>query len=779
MYASTIARVFGVALLCVAFVMQGRIAVAQQRAVTATQVDDSIKRCVAYLYSEQAENGPVKGGWNGHNGYGCGNTALVTLALLSAGEKPSDVRIKKALDLIRRTVPTQTYDISLHCMVLCMAEPNRDLASIRKDVDMLVQSQSESGGWGYSKDDRTPDESNAQFAVLALWEAGKLGIPVPEECLKKAYRYWVGTHNGAGWGYREMNRNSTGSMTCAGIASMLILMDSFDNLDAQIKNGQLQCCGSIDSNREDRVSRGLNWLAANFSVQGNPGSASWGFYYLYALERVGRLTGQRYIGAHDWYREGATHIVASQTLDAIRGGTQEDPILATAMSLLFLSKGKRQVVIGHLQHGSGEDWQIHRRAVQNLTGQIEKVWKRELSWQSVRLKDATLEALLETPILFISGSQEFRLTPEQRKMLKEYVENGNLIFAEACNGDGCNGDTFDKSFRAEMEQIFEKPFSKLSPAHVVWAAEAKIDPNAMPEGFWLYGIDACCKTSVIYSPISLSCRWELARPWGNPFKSNEALKADIDNAVKIGVNVAAYATGRELKNKLDAVEILQAPKNYQSLERGALKLPKIQHAGGADEASRAVVNLLDFYSQKTRALIDRDVPLLSMNSEEIEKFPLLYIHGRTKFVFSESERAGLRKHFENGGFVIGDSICASKDFSNSLRDEFLKAIPDAKWRTLDANHSFMTPDGNGFDKFDVRNVVLVDPNLASGDLVRSKRPGPPEIEALEWNGRIVMLFSPNDLSCAMESKHSLQCRGYVRKDAFAVAVNMILFSLSQ
>ncbi|MFN7333929.1 MAG: DUF4159 domain-containing protein, partial [bacterium] len=206
-------------------------------------------------------------------------------------------------------------------------------------------------------------------------------------------------------------------------------------------------------------------------------------------------------------------------MDAIRGGTQEDPILATAMSLLFLSKGKRQVVIGHLQHGSGEDWQIHRRAVQNLTGQIEKVWKRELSWQSVRLKDATLEALLETPILFISGSQEFRLTPEQRKMLKEYVENGNLIFAEACNGDGCNGDTFDKSFRAEMEQIFEKPFSKLSPAHVVWAAEAKIDPNAMPEGFWLYGIDACCKTSVIYSPISLSCRWELARPWGNPFKS--------------------------------------------------------------------------------------------------------------------------------------------------------------------------------------------------------------------------------------------------------------------
>ena len=68
MYASTIARVFGVALLCVTVVTQGHKAAAQQRAVTAAQVDDSIRRCVAYLYSEQAENGPVKGGWNGHNG---------------------------------------------------------------------------------------------------------------------------------------------------------------------------------------------------------------------------------------------------------------------------------------------------------------------------------------------------------------------------------------------------------------------------------------------------------------------------------------------------------------------------------------------------------------------------------------------------------------------------------------------------------------------------------------------------------------------------------------
>jgi hypothetical protein len=68
--------------------------------------------------------------------------------------------------------------------------------------------------------------------------------------------------------------------------------------------------------------------------------------------------------------------------------------------------------------------------------------------------------------------------------------------------------------------------------------------------------------------------------------------------------------------------------------------------------------------------------------------------------------------------------------------------------------------------FDLRNVALVDPEIASNNLSASRREGPAEIEALEWQGRIVMLFSPNDLSCAMESKHSLQCRGYTRDDAF-------------
>lgn len=743
---------------------------------TPARVENAIRKCIAFLYREQRANGS----WSGFDEYGSGATAMVTLALLNAGEKPSDPRIQKTLRLLRRTTPQHTYEIAVHCMVFCIAEPARDMGIIENDIKLLLDLQNSDGGWGYRPSNRIPsDESNSQFAVLALWEASKLGVEIPPDSVRKGLAYWRGTHLGSGWGYSRA-RGVSGAMTCAGIASMLILRDAAEGVDARIAGDQLQCCGN-PTQEVDPVELGMQWLGKSFSVSSNPGGAgAWSMYYLYALERVGRLTGQRFIGGEDWYRAGAEHLLKSQDESGkIRGSGLEIEHISTAMALLFLSKGKRQVVIGHLEHGNGRDWQIHRRSVQNLTGQIEKVWKRELAWQSINIERATLPTLAETPVLFISGSKAFQLTEPQRKLLKSYVEQGNIIFAEACNGDGCDGEAFDKSFRAEMEKIFDRPLTKLPPTHAVWNAEATIDPSAMPEGFWLYGLDACCRTSVIYSPISLSCRWELARPWGPSQTITGRIKKDIDNAVKIGVNVVAYATGRELKEKLDALELVQVPTNTQSLSRGALKIAKIMHSGGADDASRAVVTMLSVYREKTRSLVDLETPLISLADPELEKFPLLYIHGRTAFTLSEAERRGLRRHFETGGFVLGDSICASGEFSKSVREELKKAMPDAKWIVLDSNHPFMTKeDTDAFEGFDITNVTLVDPSSGANDLRRAKRQGTPEIEGLEWNGRIIALFSPNDLSCAMESKHSMQCKGYVRDDAFKIAINMVLYGLS-
>lgn len=120
------------------------------------------------------------------------------------------------------------------------------------------------------------------------------------------------------------------------------------------------------------------------------------------------------------------------------------PAVDTAFALLFLSKGKRQIVVSRLEYdtevvatdGDGErveDWNIHRQAMQHLTMATESVWKRELAWQTVDVSKTTMADLLETPVLFISGRRSFRPARPQEK-LRSYVEQGGFIL-EACNQD--------------------------------------------------------------------------------------------------------------------------------------------------------------------------------------------------------------------------------------------------------------------------------------------------------------------------------------------------------
>lgn len=752
--------------------------------VSAAKVSAAIDRCVSFLVNEQKKDGQRGGSWVGNGDYGTGQTCLVTLALLSAGKTAKSPEVSRALTHIRaHKNPKRTYEAALQVMVLAAAEPAKDMKQIKDVTEWLVNAQTSSGGWSYGEiGGGDGDESNTQFAVLALWEASKLGINVNAEvkgekdkslvdAIRKCEQYWLKNRIGAAWGYQ--NRGPSGSMACAGIASMVILQEATTGVDASVGNNGIQCCGG--QKEVSHVDQAMQWLASNIALDHNPHGQGYTLYYLYALERVGRLTGQRLIGNRDWYREGAEFLLSTQlTGGSFRDG--HDEVSSTAMALLFLSKGKRQVVVGHLQYGNDNNWQKHRRAIQNLTGQIESVWKRELAWQSVRLEQADLASLLETPILFISGTREFKLNDAQRNLLREYTNNGGFIFAEACNGDGCKGDEFDKSFRIEMEKIFDKSLQKIPPSHPIWTAETRVDPNALPMDFWLYGLDACCRTSVVYSPISLSCRWELARPFGIVKKYPPAIDGDIMNAVKLGVNVAAYATGRELKDKLDAVQIVQQQKNRQPLDRGSLAIGKIMHSGGGDDTPKAVSNLLEFYRTLTQSLVENKTPMISLNSDEVQKYPILYIHGRNKFRFTDEEASGLRKHFETAGIVLGDAICASADFSESVQKEFSKALPESSWRTIEPKHTLMQRnDGTG--NFDLSNVTLLDPSSPSSDIKQAKRDGPAQILALEWKGRIVMLFSPNDLSCALESKHSMQCRGYVREHAFHIGTNMILFGL--
>ena len=60
---------------------------------------------------------------------------------------------------------------------------------------------------------------------------------------------------------------------------------------------------------------------------------------------------------------------------------ERDPHISTAMALLFLSKGRRPIVMAKVKYGDGNDWNQHRRDAANLTAYTEEAWDLGLTWQ--------------------------------------------------------------------------------------------------------------------------------------------------------------------------------------------------------------------------------------------------------------------------------------------------------------------------------------------------------------------------------------------------------------
>ena len=190
--------------------------------IDAEQVRRAIQRGIDYLKREQAKDGS----WSDQPGLPGGISGLCTLALLTAGEPLTDPSMRAAVDHMRKVRVKMTYSVALQTMVLCNAEPLKDLLLIRDNVHLLETNQltagDKKGAWGYSDIQGAGDNSNSQFALLALNQAERAGVAVKDETWRRVLGYWQRTQNFDGsWGYME-GLNGTGSMTCAGISAMVI-----------------------------------------------------------------------------------------------------------------------------------------------------------------------------------------------------------------------------------------------------------------------------------------------------------------------------------------------------------------------------------------------------------------------------------------------------------------------------------------------------------------------------------------------------------------------------
>jgi hypothetical protein len=773
--------------------------------VTAAQVNEAIAGGVRFLKSEQRDDGT----WEERALYAGGLTPLATLALLQSGCDVKDEAVAKALKHLRQFRADATYTTALQTMVFCYAEPERDLILIQRNVRWLEEHQvrdgEHAGMWAIptlGTPDHT-DNSMTHMALLALYEAERVGVTASDETWRLALAYWRRSQNPDGsWGWGP-DYPGTGSMTAAGIASVLAASQRLEPADARVAGDAIACCQPQAPNKH--VDLANSWLQRNFSVNRNPGVDYWHSYYLFALERVGRITAQRFIGDHDWYREGAETVVGLQLPDGSWPSDLDeehlnDTRVSTSFYLLFLSKGRRPLLLAHLKHEPNGDWRRHRGALHNLVATVEHAWQVPLAHQVVDVGPATVEDLLQTPVLYISGHDAPQFTAEEKRKLRMYVDRGGFLFFDR----SCTGGDFDVAVRKLIAELFPGPdvkFSPLPPSHPIWRMERPIDPASAP---MLWGVDVSCRTAVVYAPDDLACRWELMGR-GREIAYPPAVRARVEQAETLGLNILAYATNREVAFKDPSLPIVEAGAgDGADHPRGQIRIANILHPGGCEGAPGALRNLLHLADRELRVTIA--VPQeVSLASPTLFTNNFLMFHGRSAFELTPAERAGLKEFVARGGTILADAICGNREFTEALRKELGVIFPETPLTPIPAGDALFTTEFGGYDLSKVTRQRPVDATLGgmlspprrehaesptdSAPRSTSSRRSTdetmppaaetqthPQLESIKIDDRHAIIFSPYDLSCALEGP-APQCEGYTRKDAARICLNVLLYAI--
>jgi len=147
--------------------------------------------------------------------------------------------------------------------------------------------------------------------------------------------------------------------------------------------------------------------------------------------------------------------------------------------------------------------------------------------------------IFDSPLLYITGHENFRLNKQEKELLQKYLLNGGFLFAEAC----CGRRGFDLAFKEEIKTVLPQyPLKPIPPNSSVFEVPNNVQTvgvtpalanqlggsgSAKPN---LQGIEVNGRFVVVYSPFGMAGGWEVSQ---SPY----AMGYDERSAIALGQNI--------------------------------------------------------------------------------------------------------------------------------------------------------------------------------------------------------------------------------------------------
>jgi hypothetical protein len=185
------------------------------------------------------------------------------------------------------------------------------------------------------------DNSNTQFAMMALWAARRHDIPVEVALSKVEQRFRISQLDDGHWSYLFRDKRPKASMTCVGLIGIALGEGSKAELAMRGKKRgevpkKLQLDGQIRTGLQ-----ALSWHLQQDKVENQMWPMGLSLYFMWSVERVAVLYDLRHIEGKDWYQWGATILLDSQRANGswdTHSYVGANATIDTCFALLFLKR---------------------------------------------------------------------------------------------------------------------------------------------------------------------------------------------------------------------------------------------------------------------------------------------------------------------------------------------------------------------------------------------------------------------------------------------------------
>jgi Domain of unknown function (DUF4159) len=687
-----------------------------------------------------------------------GPTMLAAFALLSADVELSNERMSLMIQaLTDHALPEAgTYVRSLRAGVWAKLLNTRRITSeqrvtykrrLHQDIQWLRSQMKPDGAFDYGHDIGVNpgggDASNTQFANLGLWLGDLNGGEVGRDAWLKVERYWMKAQTpGGGWPYVSGTDSASSSMTVAGCNSLYIVLE---RLYARGDFPYRRFTG-CKPNRKTRkrvaeifqaIQDGNGYLKLNA-----PDTARHQRYELFGIERLGLASGRAEIGGEDWFRAYATSAV---------GHPWGTDIIADAFTLIFLVHGQAPVLMQKLQHGEDEDaWNYYFRDLHGLSIYLSNSFERLYRWQYVP-RDAELRTLENSRILMISGHGPVQFNETMKGRLREYIDNGGMIFLHADLGSR----RFTKSVKPIFESMFEREgwtFARLPEDHDLYTClhGKETRRKRIP----LYAITDGPRILVLLSPVDLAGAWHQQRD-------------NFNDIFEIMGNIRVYCAPPHDALPRVLRPIASTPKVRP--RRGQLRIKRFRHGGDWDAHLGMWQRRHDNFQHATG--IDIIADETGDATTNLSDFDIVQFTTRGKVKPTDEQVAALKAYVKSGGLLLVESADGTAK-GNRVIPKMLRLIDIGEERVLTRGDALMTgafPEGKPMSK------LVTTPSGAS---LIPRGDAPPILMRIV-DGHVGMIACPFDLSAGLERHHIWNRVGFEPESTDEIVDNILNFRLAQ